>query len=141
LPDGTRRQLTGRTQEQVLAKKDELLKRAYKSGRTPTARAQGQTTGEFLTRWIDRQRPPVVRASTWRAYDRKTRLYLLPHVGKVPLKELATPDGTELIADWQAQLLHIQIDPRRGGGTLSATTVRDARARCSAMRPEQMCGI
>lgn len=128
LPDGTRKQLTGRTQAEVLTKKDDLLKQAHKTGRTPTARAQGETTGAFLTRWIDRQRPPVVRASTWLAYDRKTKLYLLPTLGKIPLKKLATPEGTQRIADWQADLLRIQIDPRRGGGTLSATTVRDARA-------------
>jgi integrase len=128
LPDGTRRQVTARTQTEALAKRDDLLKQAHRAGRSPTARAQGQTVADFLKGWIDRQRPPVVRASTWLAYSRKVDLYLIPHLGKIPLKKLATPEGTELIADWQAELLRIEIDPRRGGGTLSATTVRDARA-------------
>jgi integrase len=127
LPDGTRRELTATTQEKLTAKRDALLKEVHRTGRSPKKAAAGQTTGAFLQKWIERQRPPVVRASTWRAYNRKVKQYLLPQLGKVPLRKLASPQGTELLADWQTELLRKPLNPRRGGGTLSPTTVRDAR--------------
>ena len=68
LPDGSlSRQITGKTQSEVISKRDALLRQAARTGRTPRSARGGETTGEFLARWIEGQKPPILRASTWRS--------------------------------------------------------------------------
>jgi integrase len=129
LPDGSlSRQITGKTQSEVISKRDALLRQAARTGRTPRSPRGGETTGEFLARWIEGQKPPILRASTWRSYETKVRLYMLPHIGSIPLTKL-TPDHIQAL---QASLLRLPLEARvpsaKGARTvLSPTTVRDVR--------------
>jgi len=129
LPDGSlSRQITGKTQSDVIAKRDALLRQAARTGRAPRAVRGGETTGDFLARWLEGQRPPVLRASTWRSYETKVRLYMLPHIGKIPLAKL-TSDHIQAL---QASLLRTPLEARVPTATeartvLSPTTVRDVR--------------
>lgn len=50
-------------------------------------RGQSGTTGDYLTSWLAGQRQ--LRATTRRSYDGHMRLYLLPHLGLVPLDGLS----------------------------------------------------
>jgi integrase len=129
LPDGSlSRQITGKSQSDVIAKRDALLRQVVRTGRVPRSPRGSETTGEFLTRWIEGQKPPVLRASTWRSYETKVRLYVLPHIGKVQLARL-TSDHIQAL---QAILLRRPLEarvPRAKGArkVLSPTTVRDVR--------------
>ena len=54
------------------------------------------TTGQWLTAWLDSR--AVLRASTVRAYESHVRLYLLPHLGGIPLAELSAADVAAMFA-------------------------------------------
>ncbi|MHC4996856.1 MAG: N-terminal phage integrase SAM-like domain-containing protein [Planctomycetota bacterium] len=50
------------------------------------------TLGDFLTReWLPTRRTDL-EPSTWRSYEQKLRLHVIPHIGAIPLQEL-TPTG------------------------------------------------
>lgn len=59
-----------------------------------TDRKGTETVGAYLARWIERNRP-TVRAATWRAREQHVRVYLIPTLGKIPLRAL-TAEQVEL---------------------------------------------
>jgi len=54
------------------------------------------TVGQWLTRWLATR--AHLRASTLRAYESHVRLYLLPHLGGIPLADLQADDVAMLAA-------------------------------------------
>ena len=54
------------------------------------------TVGQWLTRWLATR--AHLRASTLRAYESHVRLYLLPHLGGIPLADLQADDVALLAA-------------------------------------------
>lgn len=110
-PDGTRsvrRYVSGRTRADVVRKLDELRREGA------AGFATGETTGDYLARWITSVRPRL-RAATHREYSRHIAGYWTPAVGRIALTRL-TPAHVERA---MAELL-----ASRG---LSAVTVRSAR--------------
>lgn len=63
---------------------DAQLARGIDAGKLPTFR----TTTDFLAWWLEHALPGNVSATTEQNYRDVVRLYIVPHVGKVPLKEL-----------------------------------------------------
>ena len=109
-PDGDRsirRYVSGRTRAEVVRKFDDLRREAEAG--FPT----GQTTGDYLARWIVAVRPRL-RAGTWTAYNRHVGQYWRP-LADVPLTRLSPPHVERQMAALMA----------RG---LSAMTVRHARS-------------
>ena len=77
----------------------------------------GPTVGEFLVEWLVASEP-TRRPTTSVSYERCVRDHVIPHLGRVRLRDLAP----EHIRSWQAALLRT---PRRfRDGPLSTTTVR-----------------
>jgi integrase len=121
LPDGTRHEVTGKTQAVALQK---LQNARTAAGNGLPVKIERQTTGTFLTRWLNESARPTLRATTFQGYEARVRLYLLPHIGNVPLAQL----GPQHIQALQNELLRSPIVARnRGGGTLSPGTVLDVR--------------
>lgn len=81
-----------------------------------------QTVGQYLTDWLSTSvKPPAKAHNTYRAYEKLVRLYLMPHLGRLPLQKLA-PQHV------QAMLTAMQ---QENGGTrvtsVSATTAISTR--------------
>jgi integrase len=111
LPDGTRKDVYGSTRAEARTKLEEVKEAASHGGVTTTKR---QTTGDFLKRWLEDAARPSVRPTTYRGYEQRLRLYVIPHIGKVPLASL----GPQHIQKIQNDLL---------ARPLSAAMVLDAR--------------
>jgi integrase len=89
-PDGTRsvpRYVSGKTRAEVVRKLEALRKEAS------AGFATGETTAEYLTRWVIAARPHL-RAATHREYARHVRDYWIPAIGRHPLTRL-TPAHVE----------------------------------------------
>lgn len=76
----TRSTLTKREAEKAL----DALRKQAEAGTQPTR----ETTEAFLRRWLEFVAPPATERSTWKGYESKVRLYLIPHIGKIPLERL-----------------------------------------------------
>ena len=84
----------------------------------PGDRHGGVDTGRWLRHWLaDRV---SLRPSTRRMYDSHLRLYLLPHLDRIPLAALT-------IADLRATFLAINRQHQALGAPLSATTLHSIR--------------
>jgi integrase len=99
--------VSGRTRAEVVRKLDEVRKESA------AGFANGETTGEYLARWVGSVRARI-RAATHREYSRHVQAYWTPAIGRIPLTKL-TPAHVEKVL---AELLE------RG---LSPVTVRSAR--------------
>ncbi len=73
------------------------------------------TTGQWLTRWLATR--VHLRASTLRAYESHVRLYLLPHLGGIPLADLQADDVAAMLAA-------ISRRPQRGRPLSAASQTR-----------------
>lgn len=76
----TRSTLTKREAEKAL----DALRKQAEAGTQPTR----ETTEAFLRRWLEFVAPPATERSTWKGYESKVRLYLIPHLGKIPLERV-----------------------------------------------------
>ncbi len=88
------------------------------SGRGPRGQA-GWTTGRWLARWLAGK--DGLRPSSARSYRGHVRLYLVSHLGRIPLRSL-TP------ADLQAMFSAIQRKHAAAGHPVSAATLVRIRA-------------
>jgi integrase len=122
LQDGTRLEVSGKTQA-VARQKLEAAKQAAAKGLP--VKLDRQSTGEFLTRWLEDTAKPTLRPTTYRAYETRVRLYLVPRLGRVPLAQL----GAEHVQTMQNDLLKTKVLQRNraGSGFLSPATVLDTR--------------
>lgn len=73
------------------------------------------TVGEWLTRWLETQKPPATKPKTYAAYEYHTRIHLMPAFGHIPLVKLQPQDVREFMQ-------------RRADAGLAAKTVRHFRA-------------
>lgn len=86
-------------------------------GTSAPTQPPGPTVGEFLVEWLATSEP-TRRPTTSVSYQYCAHAHVIPHLGEVPLRDLAP----EHVRSWQAALLRT---PRRfRDGTLSTTTVR-----------------
>jgi integrase len=90
LDNGRRKTYYGKTRREAAAKLHAAIDKR-RSG-LPLA-SERQTTGAFLTSWLEAIRPRV-RESTYRGYECKVRVQLLPALGHIPLARL-TPQAVE----------------------------------------------
>ena len=111
--DGKRRRkvITGKNPVLVRRKLEQLRRQLADHGDLPTA---GQSTGAWLTYWVESIAAPRVRPSTLATYRSNVDRYLIPVLGKVPLDKL-TPT--------HVRRLHQAITVDRG---LSSTTALQA---------------
>lgn len=115
--DGRRRRLRCGGYPTQAAARRALAQLTAPSG--SSAAAAGWTVGRWLARWLaskDGLRPGSVRS-----YRGHVRLYLLPHLGRIPLRALTT-------ADLQAMFTAIQRQHGAAGQPISAATLVRIRA-------------
>lgn len=80
-----------------------------------------QNVEQFLTQWLATSvKPPVKSHNTYRSYEKLVRLYLIPHLGRLPLPKL-TPQHI------QAMLATMQKDGGVRVSGVSATTAISTR--------------
>ena len=91
LGDGTREYIRGKTRAEVARKLRERQDGIDKG--LPKQRAMLRL-GAYLTTWLESMKPPRVRASTWRGYEEKCRVHLIPGLGGNLLVKL-TPSAVE----------------------------------------------
>jgi len=115
--DGQRRRLrTGGYPSQAAARRALAQLAAPRAGSPDGA---GWTTGRWLTGWLAGKEG--LRPSSARSYGGHVRLYLVPHLGRIPLRTL-TP------ADLQAMFSTIQRQHAAVGRPISAATLVRIRA-------------
>lgn len=81
-----RRYLYGATRAEVAEELHKLL--ADQSVGLPIETSR-QTVGQFLTDWLEHSVKPAVRSRTYTSYEQVCRTYLIPDLGRVPLRKLA----------------------------------------------------
>jgi integrase len=87
-----------------------------------------ETLGQFLERWIVRHRG-AVRFATWRTRETHVREYLIPALGKVPLRKLGAERIELALGTFQAQgRPNPKPGPGRPARPLSPLTVRHIRS-------------
>ena len=118
LPDGTRRDVYGKTQGEARRKLEEM-KAAVKAGLPVTS--DRLTVGEFLTGWLQNTARPTLRPKVFAGYRSHSTKHLIPRLGKKPLAKLSALDVQQL----QNDLLETPALHR--GGTLSSGTVLNVR--------------
>ncbi|HXH21274.1 MAG TPA: site-specific integrase [Dehalococcoidia bacterium] len=89
---GKRKYYYGRTRAEVQAKLASAAA-GLNTGLTPPA-SERLTLGQFLNGWLSDTVKPSVRPSTFRGYESKVRIHILPSLGKQPLAKL-TPQKLE----------------------------------------------
>lgn len=58
-----------------------------------------QTVAQFLDRWLNDYAKPRIRPKTYRSYDKTTRLYLKPKLGRFVLEKLAPQHVQEMMTN------------------------------------------
>src|SRR5689334_23017461 len=85
LENGRRRHLSRRTRQEV-AKKLAAALQAREQGTIITA--PRQTVAQFFARWLDDVVRPNLRPRGYSVYEGKTRLHILPELGRLPMTAL-----------------------------------------------------
>ena len=117
-PRRVRRVFTAKTYQEAIAKRAAFLE-ARKDGFT-IPKGRPPYVGEWMTHWLHNVARAKVQPSTWHSsYRHVVEDLIVPYFERVPLPEL----DEEQIEAWHRQL---ERRPRRGGGTLSATTIGQA---------------
>lgn len=130
-PDGTRRRRTvsGATRAEARDRLDAIRGELRLGTIAPAGRAT--TVAEFLTSWIERDRPRV-RPSTWKGRETHVRVYLIPALGRLAVARLTPADVERAIATFMATGRPETAEQRRRGrqtrGPVSALTARHIRA-------------
>jgi integrase len=99
-PDSGRRRyvtITRKRKADVLAEMDELRRRAGAG-----IVGKDQTVAELAREWLEVREGKVATGSLVE-YDRRLRLWVIPHVGKVPLRKLTARDVRRMIAALEAE--------------------------------------
>lgn len=88
--DGKRqvKALYGKTKPEVRQKIEEFLENQNR----PTPAISDETTGAFLGDWLERTVRLGTENATYEWYKANLRLYVLPHLGKIQLKDLSGDD-------------------------------------------------
>lgn len=107
LPDGKRKSIYGKTRKEV-AEKLTAIQRDRDRG-LPVLTDERQTTGQFLTRWLEDTARLNVRETTFPSYSAIVRLHLVPEFGKVALAKL-TPQQIQAMIK---KKLTSGLSPRR----------------------------
>jgi integrase len=115
--------VTGRDRRRWRLAEDEVSARAICDSQPEAAAdtaaessSSGITVGRFLvTRWLP-AKEPTLRATTFFRYRRSIEVYVLPRIGRVPLRRLSTTHLERLYAD-------LLGSGRVGGGGLAPKTV------------------
>ena len=124
--DGERRKVTGKTQQEVNDRADQLRRNAELGPGLPAE----VTVKRFLEHWISEVLPLADIAPTTRdQYERMARLYVIPTIGRKRLDLLAPADVRSMIARLTDQ-------------DLSPGTIRQARSVLSrALRTAEIDGL
>ena len=93
LPDGRRKQIYGRSRDEVRRRLSEIL-HSIEHGTLTDAR--GTTVGEFLDQWLVEVAKPRVRAWTYAGYEVHIRRHLKPSIGRIALERL-TPQHVQAL--------------------------------------------
>jgi integrase len=87
-----------------------------------------QTTGQFLTWWIQEVVKPTVRPKTMKFYEFVARIHLIPRLGKIPIQRLTAPEVQSFLNE------RLVTPSERTGRPRSARTVRHIhRVLCIAL--------
>jgi integrase len=118
--------VSGATSAEARQKLDALRDAAKRGSLPPPARL---TLGEYLTDWIERDRPNV-RPSTWHGRETHVRVYLIPALGRLPLAKLTPADVDRALTVFQTSGRPVYGKSRRGRPRhpISALTARHIRA-------------
>jgi integrase len=124
--DGTRRKVTGRTQEEVGNRADMLRRNAELGPGLPAE----VTIKRFLEHWISDVLPLTnLTLTTRNQYERMARLYIMPTIGRRRLDQLSPADVRGMLTKLRDQ-------------GLSPATLRQARAVLSrALRTAEVDGL
>ncbi len=100
-PDGKRKRkpIYGKTRKEVAEKMKAALRDQQLGVLITTAR---QTTGQFLTRWLEDVARPSLRASTYETQESHVRVHLIPSFGHVPLQQL-TPQHIQAFIKYKLE--------------------------------------
>src|SRR5689334_8283289 len=82
LPDGTLKQVAGKTQAATKRKLQEV-KLTVAQGLPVTN--DRETVGAFLTRWLQDTIKPNRRPNTYAGYEVNIRVHIAPRIGRLPL--------------------------------------------------------
>jgi len=93
LPDGRRKQVYGRSRDEVRRKLSDIL-HSHEHG--TYADARGRTVGDFLDQWLAEVAKPRVRAWTYAGYEVHIRRHLKPSLGRIALERL-TPQHVQAL--------------------------------------------
>ena len=116
------------TEAECLAKKQSLIQKLAQ-GQDPTP--QHRTVDEFMAEWLTDIRPER-EPSTWRGYESKARLHLLPGIGGIRLADLRPPHIRALYNERRAaglsdrsvkhvhEILHAALETARQWGYIAA---------------------
>lgn len=83
--DRRRKEITAKTKALLMEKMREPRNQFYEAGDLPDA---SQTTGEWLTYWLEKIVSPKVRPNTFNNYSAVTRHHLIPAIGRIGLSKL-----------------------------------------------------
>jgi integrase len=86
LPDGRRKSFFAKTRADAAKKMTEAAAERDKGIYTVTD--DRQTLGNYLTQWLETQRPPIVKPRTWDRYELDIRLHITPALGRIRLTKL-----------------------------------------------------
>ena len=93
LPDGRRKQVYGRSRDEVRRKLSDIL---HSLEHGTYADARGRTVGDFLDQWLAEVAKPRVRAWTYAGYEVHIRRHLKPSLGRIALERL-TPQHVQAL--------------------------------------------
>lgn len=94
LPDGRRKSFYYPTRQEAARRLAEATRDRDKG--LPIV-AEAQTVAAFAASWLETVKP-TVKASTWRSYEHRLRVYLVPTLGRVRLARLTPQHLQELYA-------------------------------------------
>lgn len=113
-----RREFTGATKEEALAKRSAFTHRQADGFTLPKGRPL--YVSEWVKLWLENTARPQIDPNTYyRSYRQKCEDYIVPYFTRVKLSELSEED----IKAWHRWL---SARPSRRGGTLSASTITTA---------------
>ncbi|AZM47713.1 site-specific integrase [Streptomyces sp. WAC 06738] len=98
-PDGKRKQMRKggfRTADDAEAALAELLERVNKGTYTHD---EGTTVAAWLEQWLEKKARAGLRASTLRSYRGHVEQHLIPHLGRLRLRDLRPPHVDRLLVD------------------------------------------
>lgn len=112
LPDGRRKTFYGKTRQEVARKLAEATRDRDRG--LPVVTDERLTVEQYLTQWLDRMRPPHIRASTHLRYTQLLQHVIRAH-GNLRLTHLTAHQLTTLYA-------RLQRPVEEGGAGLTAST-------------------